>query len=77
MSIATLEAVADNDLLAAAAALERELDLLEHQHNALVDRLNGPWNELRAIGGLPEADLRRSLADEPAAPTKTQARRVM
>jgi hypothetical protein len=58
--------VADDDLLAAADALERELEELDRKNNDLLDRLDGPWNELRAIGGLPEANLRRSIADDPA-----------
>lgn len=53
------------DLLAAADALERELRLLEEQHSTFLDRLTGPWNELRAIGGLPAADLRKSIANDP------------
>lgn len=57
--------VADDDLLAAADALERELDELDRQHDVMLDRLDGPWNELRVIAGLPAADLRRSIAADP------------
>lgn len=63
MILVTIEGVAD-DLLAEADALEQELLQLEQQHNAFLDRIAEPWNELRAIAGLPAADLRKSIADD-------------
>lgn len=51
-----------DDLDDDAARLERSLQLLEEQHQAYLEQLDEPWNELRAIGGLPRESLRKRVA---------------
>lgn len=74
MILVTIVGMAD-DLIAGADALERELLQLEQQHNAFLDRLDEPWNELRAIAGLPVADLRKSIDDDAASSAVAPATR--